>query len=231
MKSIGLAVTALNDNRHMLTNPQSRWGLRLATFFAWALAAASVVYWGLKLGAPPPGPMAAVVSSASAAQVDASKVARLLGATDAPVAAAPAVVASSRFSLVGVVAGASRTGTALIAVDGKPARPYRVGAAVDAGYVLQSVGPRVAVLAPSLQAPAAMTLEMAPPRPAGVAAGSAVPPARYAAPPAPYVPPPAPATVPNAPGMSPASSPSADARRRSRMSSTMRAGSAATQIQ
>ena len=101
-----------------------------------------------------------------AAPVDSLKVARLLGATDAPAVAAPVILASSRFSLVGVVAGVSRTGTALIAVDGKPARPYYVGAAVDAGYVLQSVGPRVAVLAPSLEAPAAMTLEM--PKPGAV---------------------------------------------------------------
>lgn len=222
-----MAGTALNDNPHMPTNPQSRWGLRLATFSAWAFAAASVAYWGFKLGAPPPGPAAAVVSSASAPQIDPLKVARLLGATDAPVAAAPVASASSRFTLVGVVAGASRTGTALIAVDGKPAKPFRVGAAVDIGYVLQSVGPRIAVLAPSVNEPAVMTLEMAQPGAAGVAAGVSAPaPARYVAPPAPrVVPPRPPATVPNAPGMSgPASSPSADARRRLQTPSSLRAG-------
>ncbi len=176
--------------------------------------------------------MAAVVSSAAAAQVDSLKVARLLGVTDAPAAATPVASASSRFSLVGVVAGASRTGTALIAVDGKPAKPYRVGAAVDTGYVLQSVGPRTAMLAPSVDAPAVITLEMAAPRPAGAPAGAAPAPARYAAPPAPYVPPPAPATAPNAPGMSgPASSPSADARRRLRLPATVRAASTTQQIQ
>lgn len=169
--------------------------------------------------------MAAVVSSASAAQVDPLKVARLLGAADstAAAAAAPVVAAASRFSLVGVVAGASRTGTALIAVDGKPAKPYRVGAVVDAGYMLQSVGPRIAVLAPAAGAPASLTLEMAQPRPAGTAPGVApAAPARYVGPPAatpvqPVAPRP-PAAVPNAPGVSGAASGNpADARRRLRM--------------
>lgn len=185
----------------MLMNPQSRWALRLVTTGAWGLAAASVAYWGLKLGGAPAAPMATVVSSAMAVPVDSLKVARLLGATDAPAVAAPVILASSRFSLVGVVAGVSRTGTALIAVDGKPARPYYVGAAVDAGYVLQSVGPRVAVLAPSLEAPAAMTLEM--PKPG--AASSAVPvvsvPGMMPNAPTRYVPPPSANPVPGQPQM------------------------------
>ena len=214
----------------MLMNPQSRWAVRLATTGVWGLAAASVAYWGLKLGGAPGAPMAAVVSSAVAAPVDSLKVARLLGAADAPLASAPVVNASSRFSLVGVVAGVSRTGTALIAVDGKPARPYRVGAAVDTGYVLQSVGPRVAVLAPSLDAPAAVTLEM--PKP-GTTAGTvpvvSVPgmtpnaPARYVPPPAasPVPVPPQgqqPSGIPNGPGMSgPAASLGKPYREKSRM--------------
>ena len=224
----------------MLINPQSRWPLRLATTGVWGLAAASVAYWGLKLGGAPAAPMAAVVSSAMAAPADSLKVARLLGATDAPVAAAPVVMASSRFSLVGVVAGVSRTGTALIAVDGKPARPYHVGAAVDTGYVLQSVGPRVAVLAPSLAAPAAVTLEM--PKP-GAAAG-AVPvvsvPGMTPNPPARYVPAPAvspapvppqmqqPAGVPSGPGMN---GPAASLGKRGRDKSRMGEASVAQTIQ
>jgi general secretion pathway protein C len=220
----------------MLINPQSRWALRLATTGVWGLAAASVAYWGLKLGGASGAPMAAVVSSAVAAPVDSLKVARLLGATDAPLAAAPVVNASSRFSLVGVVAGLSKTGTALIIVDGKPARPYHVGAAVDTGYVLQSVGPRVAVLGSSLDAPASMTLEM--PKPGST--GSATPvlsvpgmtpnaPTRYVPPPAPPQPQiQRPASVPGGPGMG---GPAASVGKRNRDKSRTGLASAESSIQ
>ena len=51
-------------------------------------------------------------------------------------------------------------GAALIAVDGKPAKPYRVGAVIDTGLVLQSLGPRQARLGASAEGPASLTLEM-----------------------------------------------------------------------
>jgi general secretion pathway protein C len=172
--------------------------------------------------------------------VDTLKVARLLGATDTPLAIAPVANASSRFSLVGVVAGVSKTGTALIGVDGKPARPYRVGAAVDTGYVLQSVGPRVAVLAASLDAPAAVTLEM--PRPGTAASATPVVSVPGMTPNAPtrYVPPPGtiplpvqpqvqqPARVPSGPGMS---GPAASLGKRNREKSRMGVASAGQSIQ
>ncbi|RYX91695.1 MAG: hypothetical protein EOO28_24565, partial [Comamonadaceae bacterium] len=187
----------------MQTNPHGKWGLRLATLCVWALAAASATYWGLLLRAPAGGPVAAMVPSASAATVDPARLARLLGAVDVTAAAAPVASASSRFSLIGVVAGRSGSGAALIAVDGKPAKPYRVGAPVDTGYVLQSVGPRVAVLATSLTAAPAMTLEMAAATRPSVAAPG-VPPVRFT-PPVQPSPPPAAVTAaggavtPNAP--------------------------------
>lgn len=69
---------------------------------------------------------------------------------------------ASRFSLLGVVAARSHDGAALIAVDGKPPRPYRVGAAVDDTLVLQSVQPRRAVLSSSVGGPPVLTLELPP---------------------------------------------------------------------
>ncbi|MDB5946181.1 MAG: hypothetical protein JWQ33_1207, partial [Ramlibacter sp.] len=75
--------------------------------------------------------------------------------------AAPASLAS-RFNLLGVVSVRSHDGAALIAVDGKPPRPYRVGAAVDDALVLQSVQTRRAVLANSVSGPAVLTLELPP---------------------------------------------------------------------
>ena len=69
---------------------------------------------------------------------------------------------ANRYVLVGVVADQDRGGAALIAVDGKPPKAVRVGAAVDDGLVLQSVVGRRAVLAANAKAPAAVTLELPP---------------------------------------------------------------------
>jgi general secretion pathway protein C len=89
----------------------------------------------------------AAVATAPAANPDTALVAKALGASGplaAPDAPAP-VLASSRFVLVGVVASGAQ-GAALIAVDGKPAKPFAVGATVGDDFVLQSVQPRQAVL-------------------------------------------------------------------------------------
>ena len=65
------------------------------------------------------------------------------------------------FTLIGVLSGrSSGGGAALIAVDGKPAKPFRVGAAVDEGLVLQALGPRQAQLGASMGGPATVTLDM-----------------------------------------------------------------------
>jgi len=128
----------------------------------WALAAASAVFWGLRLSQPVAPPSVDVVAAA-APQADAMAMARFLGA---PQGAAPAPVAgptlASRFSLAGVVADGRRFGAALIAIDGKPARPYRVGATLEDGLVLISVERRRASLGPDLHQPASLTLELPP---------------------------------------------------------------------
>ncbi len=59
-------------------------------------------------------------------------------------------------------AAPSGGGVALIAVDGKPARPYRIGAALDDGLVLQALGRRSASIGPPGGA-ASMLLELPPP--------------------------------------------------------------------
>jgi general secretion pathway protein C len=45
-------------------------------------------------------------------------------------------------------------------VDGKPAKPFRVGTMIEEGLVLQSVAARRAVLAESATGPAVLTLEL-----------------------------------------------------------------------
>ena len=94
--------------------------------------------------------------------MDAQALARLLGAAPAaPGVAAPVAPTASRFTLIGVLSGrSSGGGAALIAVDGKPAKPFRVGAAVDEGLVLQALGPRQAQLGASMGGPATVTLDM-----------------------------------------------------------------------
>ncbi len=140
---------------------------RWFTFFVWAAVAASALVWALKLGvkAPQAPPQVQVAGGAVAAGTDLS---RLLGVdAPAPVAAAtPEPAADARFNLVGVLspraAQAVREGVALIAVDGKPARAFRVGAVVDGQNVLQSVNARGAALGPR-DGPSLIALRIAPP--------------------------------------------------------------------
>lgn len=150
---------------------QSKWTLRFITALIWALAAASVVYWGLRASGPGPAvvaPEAVALASSGDALARQTAIARLLGATKT-VATASAAPIASRFSLIGVVTQ-GHGGAALLAVDGKPARPYRVGSRIDEGMVLQSVGPRHVVLAASVDGAVLQRLEM--PSPASTA-GSA----------------------------------------------------------
>lgn len=152
----------MNHNPPMMTNSYSKWGVRLGTLALWALAGASVVYWGLRLSARPVGLTVPAVAPAPVAP-DAQAMARLLGvpAAGAAAARAPAASLTSRFALIGVLAGrSSGGGAALIAVDGQPAKPFRVGAVVDEGLVLQSLDPRQARLGASVDGPATLTLDM-----------------------------------------------------------------------
>jgi len=136
------------------------------TFGVWALVAGSALFWGLRLFVQAPAaPRETVVAQASAGVR--SDLTRLFGA-DAPppvVAEAPQAAPDARFQLIGVVSprgqSAGREGLALIAVDGKPARAYRVGSAVTGDTVLQSVGQRGATLGPRGGA-GQVALELAP---------------------------------------------------------------------
>ena len=144
----------------MQTRSHQPWGVRLGTLAIWALAAASAAYWGLRLTARPPG-MPAPTAAPAPVAADMQAMARLLGAVTAQTLQAAAAPVSSRFALVGVLAGQQGgSGAALIAVDGKPAKPYRVGATVDAGLVLQSLGPRQARLGAGQEGVTTVTLEM-----------------------------------------------------------------------
>jgi general secretion pathway protein C len=146
----------------MLTPTSATWTVRGATFALWALAAASAVYWGLQVGGAASALRAPAAPTRPVAAVDPDAIARLLGGTPAA-GAAPVASLASRFQLVGVVAGVSSgAGAAVLSVDGKPARPYRVGTMIEEGLILQSVQGRRATLAAQPDGPAVVTLELPP---------------------------------------------------------------------
>jgi general secretion pathway protein C len=123
-------------------------------------AAASVVFWVLNFpsGSAVQG-LPLVQSSDQAVSVSSSShLARAWGVQ----AALPevSIAQSSRFELWGVVAGASGQGSALIAVDGQPPRPFRVGQTVTDGVVLQSLGPKQAQLGSSAQSAPLFSLSL-----------------------------------------------------------------------
>ena len=143
----------------MVSNSGNRWSVAGATFVLWGLVAASAVYWGMKLGSGSRGTSVPAATRAPA-PADPLAVGRLLGSSPVVASAAPTPSLGSRFSLIGVVASQSHEGAALIAVDGKPPKPFRVGAAVDQGLVLQSVDARKANLGSTMGGPTALTLEI-----------------------------------------------------------------------
>jgi len=129
---------------------------RLSAFVIWSLVALTATFWMLRFVATPPrAPAYAVpVDRSAPAHGD---LARLFGTTPAVAAAGQALPeASSRFRLLGVMAPKGKSadessayGLALIAVDGKPARAFAVGARLESDLVLQSVGLRSASLGPA----------------------------------------------------------------------------------
>lgn len=145
----------------MVSNPGNRWAVAAGTFVLWGLAAASAVYWGMKLGGAP-GTVPIAPPAPTASPADPAAVARLLGSRPVAASAAPVASLASRFSLLGVVAEADGGGAALVSVDGKPPKPYRVGAALDEGLVLQSVQARRATIGASMQSAPALTLDLPP---------------------------------------------------------------------
>ena len=150
----------------MQTNLDRVWLVKPATLLLAAMAAATCAYWALKItGGGFALPASVAVASANMPEADPQALAQALGAGSRQVAAPSAPAMASRFVLLGVLAGRSSAGAALIAIDGKPARPYRVGAELESGLVLQSVQGRQAVLAGDLAGPPVLTLELPPLKP------------------------------------------------------------------
>ena len=175
------------------------------TLVVWALAAAGALFWGLKLFVKAPA-APAHTQLADAGALARGDLTRLLGADPVPEAPPQAVepAPDARFQLIGVVSPrspqAAREGVALIAVDGKPPRAYRVGAVIDGQNVLQSVNPRGATLGPRNGA-ALVALNLAPPAAATTGVPASLPnmPGVTVPPPMPGIP--GTAGMPSPPGM------------------------------
>jgi len=130
----------------MFSSSNRLWWPRLASLILSALASGSAVMWALRggpeLGAPP-----AVESEGPRSELDGAAVERVLGAeAKSSKASKDAPPASDRFVLVGVLASGGNHGAALIGVDGKPPKPFHVGAAIDGPWILQATEGRSASL-------------------------------------------------------------------------------------
>lgn len=149
-----------------LVAAQRPWPVLVAGLF-WLLAGLSAGFWVLQVWG---GGSATPVSAAAGALpvVDSRSVAIALGVADAPPSTGspePQPVVT-RYALFGVVADNRQQGAALISVDGKPPKPYPVGAELEGGVILQSVGERTVRLGSSLSGPHSIELNL-PPAPGG----------------------------------------------------------------
>ena len=146
----------------VMTTSHGFWLPKVVTFALSVIAAASAVYWGLKewrIQAPPD----VSTSLSKPAPVTPSMVARALGGGMPLNASNTVAPPSTRYTLVGIIANRSGGGVALISVDGKAAKPVRVGAFIDDRLMLQSVEGRRALLAGGVDKPAEVTLELSKP--------------------------------------------------------------------
>ena len=152
------------------------WTLRLFTFIVWAAVGLCVAYWAFKFVTTKPVEATAAVAL-PAVVVDTKAIAKLLGATDNIATQAINTPANAKFSLFGLAATSTGHGIALIAIEDKPAKPYRVGAKVTDDLVLKSISKVNAILAVSLSAPDGPKLELPKRKPATFVAASAPNPA------------------------------------------------------
>ena len=150
---------ALMQSTRSFLQPFAPTFLRLTSLLVWAVVAYSAVVFALQWGGGVP--VDAVVAGSEQKQVtpdvDTLSVSKALGV--APVQSASASLAS-RFVLVGVMDGGPSQGVALISVDGKPAKPYRLGQAVSEGFVVVGTGPKKAELGAQMGSSPALVLDL-----------------------------------------------------------------------
>lgn len=165
-----------------------RWAPAAASLAMFALLCATIAYWALQLLAPavPIAPAGSLAGAGDAA--DPVSAGRLFGLPSGS-GSAQAPVAPSNIQVLGVAASELR-GSAVLSVDGKPARAFMVGDAVSAAAKLVEVRPGAVVIErngarvelPAPQRPSVATLWAGPAR-SGEAPTATAPPARVVPPP------------------------------------------------
>ena len=145
---------------------QSVWPA-LCALGASALAAYAVVAWFLQIQSlQSPATQVPVVLSVASGNVssDGNADAHVAFALGAPKPAGKdtgnSAQAAHQWNFLGVVASASGQGAALIGVDGQAPKAFLPGQTLAPGWVLHSVGHRLARLAPDLQSKPTVTLEL-----------------------------------------------------------------------
>jgi general secretion pathway protein C len=145
---------------------QSVWPA-LCALGASALAAYAVVAWFLQIQSlQSPATQVPVVLSVASGNVssDGNADAHVAFALGAPKPAGKdtgnSAQAAHQWNFLGVVASASGQGAALIGVDGQAPKAFLPGQTLAPGWVLHSVGHRLARLAPDLQSTPTVTLEL-----------------------------------------------------------------------
>jgi general secretion pathway protein C len=141
------------------------WTVKITTFLLWALAAGSAAFWVLKnvqgTAYVRPDAVAKVLMPNLAAEQNITpKIALALGAKNpvTPTAASALATVQARLQLQGVLSVGDKSGAALISVDGKPAKPYRMGSAIEDGLEVTSIKAREASI--GTNGVAAFTLEL-----------------------------------------------------------------------
>lgn len=157
----------------ILKSDANSWTLRLFTLLVWLLVGLCTAYWAFKFVTTKPVEATAALATPTVV-VDSKAIAKLLGATDNVAKQPTTTAASTKFVLFGLAATAGGKGVALIALDGKPARPYRVGSVVADDLVLKSISKTGVVLAASLTSPEGVTLELPERKPINTTAIAAV---------------------------------------------------------
>jgi general secretion pathway protein C len=125
--------------------------IMLSRFFAlliWGAVALGVAFWGLrwfgKSMTVPPGTASATMDNSLRGDVS-KLLAGPAKAVDAVAAPTQQAALAGRLQLLGVVAPrqeGGHAGVALLVLDGKPARAYRLGQAVDGELVVQTISQR-----------------------------------------------------------------------------------------
>ncbi len=145
--------------------PSKSWAPAVCALGLGALAAYGAVSWFLQIqslsGPASLAPVAQTINGSTALAVDTGRVAQALGAPAASdVAGGNVANTAHQWNLLGVVAGASGKGSALLSVDGQAPKAFLPGQSVAPGWVLHSVGHRLARLAPEGQDTASVPLEL-----------------------------------------------------------------------